>query len=442
MNSISKNSPMSLRATVLFDTPQHELASLLRKKIASSTKTQIVAGFATVEGMAAIEGALSANPLTLDTFIVGAGTYRAYEAFDRLINLSIPQDRLFVHLGHTRLTGNQATYRFYRYHPMLHSKVYYMEHENGTASAVIGSHNVTGFALMGLNGEAAVLLEGPKDDPEFDKIRGHINAAKAESLQYAPQMKLAFSWWTHQFVEGLADKANDAPREGENKTTIVILCESKDRRLPKRKESIYFELRSALGKVKSLRAEVHLYVFDSLPASPLEALANRSQARASFWCRPIGVEEEQGGVELLAEWQLNDDRHPILKPTSKPFRPKPTPDMQQVRVVVYNEVRGDFEYLFDPPELGWVPRVDQERSVQVPADFAETLAPLEIIPSEDQPWFLVQGLSRAERQKDDRYLKALDDMSPSAGSYFLMSLRRKDQSPDEDEPKSRGRRKK
>jgi hypothetical protein len=48
---------------------------------------------------------------------------------------------------------------------------------------VIGSHNITGFALMGLNGEAAVLLEGPLNSTEFVQIRKHIQNAKIQSVQ-------------------------------------------------------------------------------------------------------------------------------------------------------------------------------------------------------------------------------------------------------------------
>jgi hypothetical protein len=427
---------VSISATVLFDTPQREIASLVRSKLAASVRTQIVAGFATVEGMAAIEGPISRNPTALDTFIVGAGTYRAFDAFDRLLGLGVPSDRLLVHLGHTRKTGGGARHRFYRYHPMLHSKVYYMEHADGTASAVIGSHNVTGFALLGLNGEAAVLLEGEKNSPEFNKIRNHIASAKAESLIYSQGMKQAFAWWTHQFMEGLADKANDLPRDGEGKRTIVIMCECEGG-LPKRNDRIYFELRAALGKVQSLRAEVHIYVFDTLPASPFKALAALDTARASFWCRTIGLEEARGGVELRADWHLDDDMHPVLRRTPRPFRPTPTSDMQQVRVQVYNQVQGRFEYLFDPPATGWIPEVDQESAVQVPPEHEEHLFALELVPPEHQPWFLVKGLSPADRPVDDKYYLALEHMSPKAGSYVLMSLRRKEIKPDDEEKEKR-----
>jgi hypothetical protein len=172
----------------------------------------------------------------------------------------VPSGSLFVHLGHTRLTGSNARHRFYRYHPMLHSKIYYMEHRDGTATAIIGSHNVTGYALMGLNGEAAVMLEGEQTSPEFAKIRDHIQKARAQSVPYTPGMKEAYSWWTHQFIEGLADKANDLPRDGEFKKTIVILAEAQGPQLPGKGDVLYFELPSALGQIQSPRGNSHLPV--------------------------------------------------------------------------------------------------------------------------------------------------------------------------------------
>src|SRR6266404_5663300 len=79
-----------------------------------------------------------------------------------------------------------------RYHPMLHSKVYFFEMHDGTASAFVGSHNVTGFALRGLNGEAGVLLEGLGSDPTFAEVQQHINQAYLQAAAYDSSMKEAY----------------------------------------------------------------------------------------------------------------------------------------------------------------------------------------------------------------------------------------------------------
>jgi hypothetical protein len=159
-------------------------------------------------------------------------------------------------------------------------------------------------------------------------------------------MKEAYAWWTHQLLEGIAAKANDTPKDGQGGPTIVILAEKDKMPLPAKDDVLYFELPLGLGTIQSLRAEVHLYVFDSLPATPEIGLRTLDKARASFWCRPLGLEMARGGVELRANWHIDDTRHPILKATPTPFRPSPPSDSQQVRVQVYYGVQGRFEYLF------------------------------------------------------------------------------------------------
>ena len=111
-------------------------------------------------------------------FEVGAGKGRVKGGeigieLDALLADGVSPDRLYVHLGHTNETGGRKN-PFARYHPMLHSKVYYMELPNGDACAFIGSHNMTAFALTGFNGEAAVLLEGPQASAEFNEVRQHM----------------------------------------------------------------------------------------------------------------------------------------------------------------------------------------------------------------------------------------------------------------------------
>lgn len=141
---------MTVTAQVLFGQPQHEIASLLRNRLSRCNRASLVAGFMTVEGIEAVAPALRAQPGKLAHLVVGAATWRAFDALDQLRSAGVAPSALHVHLGHSRATTAGATYRFYRYHPMLHSKTYLMEMPDGTSAAFIGSHNLTGFALLGL----------------------------------------------------------------------------------------------------------------------------------------------------------------------------------------------------------------------------------------------------------------------------------------------------
>lgn len=104
-----------ISTTVLFDVPQKEIASRIRAEILASIDTRIVTGFMTVGGLRAISAALLASPKRLSTLVVGAATYPAFEALDGLIAGGVPNERLFVHLGHTKPSRSKK-HPYTRYH--------------------------------------------------------------------------------------------------------------------------------------------------------------------------------------------------------------------------------------------------------------------------------------------------------------------------------------
>jgi hypothetical protein len=416
---------MAVQVQMLFDKPQHEIKSLLQARLDRCHAVSLVSGFVTVEGIEAIAPPIRANPTKLNHIVVGAGTYRAYEAFDGLISSGVPLDRFFVHLGHSRATKSGATHRFYRYHPMLHSKVYLLDMGNDNACAFVGSHNLTGFALLGLNGEAGILIEGSSNASEIIAIRNHIGESVAQSIPYSPGMKEAYSWWSMQFIDGLRAKFNDQPREDEGKNTIVILAVQVAGGLPKANDVIYFEIPEALGKIKSFQAEVHIYLFPKQPQTPFEGLARLDDAVGSLWCQVLGLEDEQGGIELLADWYLDSRTNPELKPAPKPFKPNTPPGMQQVRVKVWNQVFDRFEYLFESKKTTWEPIFDEKKAIRPPPQERELLRSLKLVPPEDTEWFLVRGFSRGEPTGGEAYNEALRASAPESGAFILFSLRRR-----------------
>lgn len=78
-----------------------------------------------------------------------------------------------------------------------------MELPGSKAAAFVGSHNMTAFALGGLNGEASVMLEGPINAPEFATVRAHIQEACRQAVQFSSTLKEAFAWWSREFFDGL-----------------------------------------------------------------------------------------------------------------------------------------------------------------------------------------------------------------------------------------------
>jgi hypothetical protein len=415
---------MPVTVQMLFDRPQHEIASMLVGWLKSCRSVWIVTGFATVEGVRSISEPLIQSPQKLQAFVIGAGTSQGFEALDRLVSHGVPPDRLFVHLGHTRLTGPKAKHRFYRYHPMLHSKIYLFEFDGGKSVAVIGSNNVTGFALMGLNGEAAVAIEGQMFDPEIQRAKAHVMSCVREASQYSAGMKDGFTWWTSQFVDGLRAKVNDSPRDDESKYTIIVLAES-DAGLPKRGDIIYFEIPTGLARLRTLGVEVHIFLFDQRPATADAALAAIGTSRTSLWCTVAHLGDEKLLTEAVAGWYISDRMMPVLRRAPRPFRPRPVGDVTQVLVTVFGQVQDDFEYLFGSKKAVWEPVLDEERSVQVNAEHGALLRSLALVPPEDRDWQLVKYLRPLESDGETKFSAATQAMLPAAGSYILVSARRR-----------------
>ncbi|WP_123784143.1 hypothetical protein [Corallococcus macrosporus] len=419
---------MPLNVQVLFNRPQHEIASLLRDRLSRCIETSIVVGFATIDGLEAIAPTLLFPSAKLRVLVVGAGTFRAFDTMDRLGAQGVPPDRLRIHLGHTRPWRNVAS-TFQKYHPMLHSKIFYCEMPNGEAAAFVGSHNLTHFAMNGLNGEASVLLEGPASDPQFVTIREHIDCCITDSVEYDPGMKEALTWWTTQFIDGLRKKVNDQPQDAEKRVTILVLATAAG--MPNNKDVIYFEIPKGLPQIERIGTTVHIFGFDSLPSSPGRALASLHTARFSLKCRTLGIEEDTGGRELEADWEVVNGAVPRLQSTAGRVRPSRRSDNEQVRVEVLGRLKERYEYLFRGPSDEWLPIYDSQTVLKVRPDQAELLTGLRLDPQEDGEYRLVRGLELKEPKGKQRYMSALERTSPESGNFILFSQRRRLRSGDE-----------
>jgi hypothetical protein len=416
---------MSLTSTVLFDAPQTKIASLITERMARASAISIVAGFATPGGLAAISGPIKAKPQALRTLVVGAATYPGFEALDALLAAGVPPDRLHVHLGHTTETGGRKN-PFARFHPMLHSKVYYMELPGDNACAFIGSHNVTAFALAGLNGEAAVLIEGSTASQEFDKVRRHINAARSQSVAYTPAMKEAYSWWTREFIDGMKAEMK-LPQDWRTVRTILLFASAASGDRPKKGDQLYFEIPAGIEQIESLKTETHLFLFDTLPTTSWEALSIAESAKARYTCITLGAENKQGNKELVAQWRVDGSRPVLIPVPGAVYRPSPPAGMQQVRAEVKGLSVPPLEYLFERESVAWEPEFATGGELPLVEDTLghavvdETRAGY----GDVQSWKLVKGLTPRRGSARERDQAALKLAAPESGSFVLVSLRRR-----------------
>jgi len=154
------------------------------------------------------------------------------------------------------------------------------------------------------------------------------------------------------------------------------------------------------------------------------SINGRIWVSTEVWCQTLGLEREQGGVELKADWQVVSSHDPRLVPAPRPFRPRPSPGMQQVRVKVHNQIYQNLEYLFHTERARWLPELSDER-VQLAEAERERVKALDLIPPEDRDWQLVRGLRPDDAAGSEEHRNALVATSPEGGGFILFSKRRR-----------------
>lgn len=407
--------PSGVRATFLSGSPRRRIISILQDKLATSVRTQILAGFTTVEGMALIEPLLVANPDALDALIVGLPTHRSFETFDRLLKRGVSPERLRVHLGHTRATKAGARHPFYLHHPRMHGCLFLMEDADGTATALVGPNGLSGFSLLGQNIESTVMVEGDASSSEFEAMRHQIESVRAESARYEANKVAGYVNLSRNYFNSCSTSA--AARLGEFKKTVVILSEGTDT-LPAVDEVIFFDVPSAVPDEKFGDVEIHLYVFDSLPPSPEEALERISEARAGFRCWLSRAKTYVSGGYYHRSNPLGSPPRLIRNDS---FPPPPRPGFRRLRAVVLRQLKGSFRYLFEDEAKKWTPVLDESLGFAVEDSDAELLKSLSLIPQQHLEWHPVKKLAPIGGDtKDDETLRM---MWPEEGGFVLWARR-------------------
>lgn len=421
---------MPVTVDVLFGRPQSEIALHLRAALSTSLATSIVTGFATEDGMAEIMAPMRANLARLDAMVVGAGTFRAYAAFDALLAAGVPADRLFVHLGFTK--PRQGQNKFVKYHPMLHSKVYYTEQPGGKATAFIGSHNATHFALAGKNGEASVRIDGDRDDPAFREIRRHIREARAQAVRYTQGMQEAYAWWTHEWLDGLRIEVKNEYMQGGGvlPRSLLIFAEEPKPGAFKPGDALYLEIPEAI-RLDSTKTPVHMFLFRNLPATPQEAIVRAATDARRIRCRCPNLSDGAMAV-ASCQWRIADNRRPVLLPVpNNRYTATPPPTMQQLVVPYESSGVDEYHYLFEDNKTEWYPeygeRADRDSLAKLPPigheeGDGDTVAPSDA-PSIGDGWRWVSGLRPTSPTMKTKERTALEAMRPESGSYVMVALR-------------------
>ncbi len=138
----------------LFPTPHRPLIESLAPLMEQCEEVLVAVGFMTASGVASLKRPLRRDSSRLTALVVGLPTEKALSGLDTLVATGTPLANLWIHLGKNkrRRSGSEA-YNYHRFHRMMHFKTFYFAMGGGKVVAIVGSHNLTQFALEGENCE-------------------------------------------------------------------------------------------------------------------------------------------------------------------------------------------------------------------------------------------------------------------------------------------------
>jgi hypothetical protein len=270
------------------------------------------------------------------------------------------------------------------------------------------------------------MLEGQRQSPEFGKIRNHIATAQRQAASYSPAMKEAYAWWTREFFDGMKSEVG-LPSDWSATRTIILFASVGPGARPRLGEQLYFEIPEGIEKIQTLSTETHLFLFTTLPADPMQALNNTASAIAHYTCRTLGAENRQGNREVVANWRLDGARPILTEVLSGVYRPNPQGGMQQVRAEIMEAEVPPFEYLFERERVGWDPVLSEDEQLSASPQLADGIALIEARGGKrgNLAWKLVINLAAREGPAIEKDEVALRLARPEAGSFLLVSVRRR-----------------
>ena len=294
-----------------FEKSRGDLRPILSKALSECKSLKVVTGFVTKSGITQL---LTSKPEKLDLLIFGHSNISALDAMkDLFYNLSNlgKEDIIKIHLGYghrlKEVNGLRPLYR-----PMMHSKIFFFENYDSTFRAFVGSQNVTGFSLSGLNSEATVIIEGSIVDKIYEKILRGIRSVDLESQVFRPERCEFYLEWFKILYKGSKPAFPKVKRE--SVAILYALVDLEGQRLPKVGDSIYLELSEKDGvHFQKINGKTDIWLFPTDSNGRSVAI---SEQKPLFFRASIVTINNANSSEIInshSDWYMNNFSEKTIK---------------------------------------------------------------------------------------------------------------------------------
>lgn len=224
-----------------YSSSRGDLRPELEKALKHCRKLKIITGFVTEAGLRDL-GKIDILVEKLELFVFGHCNRKALEAMETLnreLNKNGKSGVIKLHFGygHQEAEKNKIQ-QIYR--PMMHSKVFLFDYDNGQFTAFIGSQNITGYSLNGLNSEAIVKIEGQITDEIYSKILQEMSSIQKESEPFRNEFLDIYEDWHINIVKGLIP--DEMRQKWRYLSVLYALIDKDEMNKPKIGDQLYFEI--------------------------------------------------------------------------------------------------------------------------------------------------------------------------------------------------------
>lgn len=295
-----------------FGKSRGDIRGELKQELVKCKSLMVVSGFVTEAGILDFG---DSNTLTdkISLMIFGDINGKALSAMSDLhekLQATGKKNVIKVHLGYghfpTEVGGISSVFR-----PMMHSKIFLFHNYDDSYTAYVGSQNITGYSLRGLNSEALVKVSGTIGDKIHKKLTREINDLKREAQYFNPQYLQIYEDWHWNVVNGLV------PPRNEKRVYFSILytfIDKSEKNLPKKGDRLYFEVPEGYsGTFTNIDHYADVWII----SRDLNNLSWQPSVHDIFFFRAIqrGVNNAHGEPSRWddVEWHIPRYKNPIMK---------------------------------------------------------------------------------------------------------------------------------
>lgn len=295
-----------------FNESRGDIRPELMKALDECISFKLVTGFVTEAGIS------NFGPRTeiidkCDLLVFGDANAKALQSMSALYDDFLKRgktDIIKVHLGY----GNRIYERSYLkqiYRPMMHSKVFLFHCNDGRFKAFIGSQNISGYSLRGLNSEAIVEISGQTTEKIYNDLMSEITSIAGEAKPFEKKFLFIYEAMHNNMIKGMLPVEDIVNREYVSLLFAFIDIEDKDK--IKLNQTLYFETPDFTERRTKIETHADVWIIPIDTKSHLRASFNGEMI--FFRARQTGANDPEGEFASYekVDWIIKNYQNPIIE---------------------------------------------------------------------------------------------------------------------------------